>query len=298
VLCYLEGKSNEEAARALRRPVGTIKGRLSRARQMLRSRLARRGLALSVGALAGALAGNASSAALPSVLRSVTLRAAKRFAAGNTSPGGPVSPRVATLTEAVLRSLRRQKHKPDAARWKPVALAFGLIILVTGLLVTGLLLYRARARRLAGGGNAGNARPVAAREHEDQQKLQGNWELGQAEFDGRPMNPGDPKMVWAVQGNRIITNIGINGGRHFTFKLDPTRKPRAIDLTPSNEQGNPVGGRITWAYELDGDTLRVCIPPPGQPARPKEVASKPGSRMMLMVFKRQPPGQAKDGPKK
>jgi len=44
VLCYLEGKSNQEAAAQLQCPVGTIKGRLSRARQTLRERLTRRGL--------------------------------------------------------------------------------------------------------------------------------------------------------------------------------------------------------------------------------------------------------------
>jgi len=44
VLCYLQGKSNQEAAAQLECPVGTIKGRLSRARQTLRERLTRRGL--------------------------------------------------------------------------------------------------------------------------------------------------------------------------------------------------------------------------------------------------------------
>lgn len=44
VLCYLEGKTNEEAAAQLRCPVGTVKGRLWRARNRLRDRLCRRGL--------------------------------------------------------------------------------------------------------------------------------------------------------------------------------------------------------------------------------------------------------------
>jgi RNA polymerase sigma factor (sigma-70 family) len=39
VNCYLEGKTCEEAARLLERPVGTIKGQLSRARAILRRRL-------------------------------------------------------------------------------------------------------------------------------------------------------------------------------------------------------------------------------------------------------------------
>jgi DNA-directed RNA polymerase specialized sigma24 family protein len=40
---YMEGKSNEQVARLLRCPVGTVKGRLSRARDLLRARLSRCG---------------------------------------------------------------------------------------------------------------------------------------------------------------------------------------------------------------------------------------------------------------
>jgi RNA polymerase sigma factor (sigma-70 family) len=43
VLCYLEGKTHQEAAAQLRCPLGTLKARLSRARQTLRVRLSRRG---------------------------------------------------------------------------------------------------------------------------------------------------------------------------------------------------------------------------------------------------------------
>jgi RNA polymerase sigma factor (sigma-70 family) len=40
---YMEGMSNEQVARLLGCPVGTVKGRLSRARDLLRARLSRRG---------------------------------------------------------------------------------------------------------------------------------------------------------------------------------------------------------------------------------------------------------------
>jgi len=46
LLCYLEGETNEEVARLLGWPIGTVKGRLSRAQGLLRARLTRRGLDL------------------------------------------------------------------------------------------------------------------------------------------------------------------------------------------------------------------------------------------------------------
>ena len=45
-LCYLQGKTNEEAARQLRWPAGTLKKRLTKARTLLRGRLTRRGLVI------------------------------------------------------------------------------------------------------------------------------------------------------------------------------------------------------------------------------------------------------------
>jgi RNA polymerase sigma factor (sigma-70 family) len=47
VLTYLEGRTNEEVAERLNWPIGTVKVRLLRVRQILRSRLSRRGVALS-----------------------------------------------------------------------------------------------------------------------------------------------------------------------------------------------------------------------------------------------------------
>ena len=75
ILSYLEGKTNEEVAALLRWPVGTVKGRLSRARDLLRSRLMRRGLTLSAAFLMTALSqGTVFAEVVPAELVKRTVR--------------------------------------------------------------------------------------------------------------------------------------------------------------------------------------------------------------------------------
>jgi RNA polymerase sigma factor (sigma-70 family) len=87
ILCYLEGKTNEEVAGLLRWPVGTVKGRLSRARDLLRSRLVRRGLSLSAIFLLSALSqGRVFAEHVPAELVTTTVSLAGRF---GRRPRGP-----------------------------------------------------------------------------------------------------------------------------------------------------------------------------------------------------------------
>jgi RND family efflux transporter MFP subunit len=128
VLCYLEGKTNEEAARQLGCPAGTIFSRLARGREMLRARLTRRGLALSAGGLIGLLAANATSTALSAPLVQATIKTAMLFLAGQTLAG--VSTRVMALAQGVLKAMFLTKLKTTFA----VATACGLLIAGAGLL--------------------------------------------------------------------------------------------------------------------------------------------------------------------
>jgi RNA polymerase sigma factor (sigma-70 family) len=104
VLCDLEGCSQEQAAVRLGCPVGTVKSRLTRAREKLGSRLARRGLAPSAGLLASTLAPEPASALTADLLGS-TIRAAARLHAGRAIAAGTVSAVVAALVEQTSRSM-------------------------------------------------------------------------------------------------------------------------------------------------------------------------------------------------
>ncbi len=98
ILCYLEGKTNEEVAEQLKWPVGTVKGRLSRARDLLRSRLTRRGLALSAAFLVTALAdGTVIADVVPPRLVDETVANALVMANRNPAVAGPIPAEVTQL---------------------------------------------------------------------------------------------------------------------------------------------------------------------------------------------------------
>jgi RNA polymerase sigma factor (sigma-70 family) len=111
VLCYLEGRSNAEAAEQLGCSRGTVASRLARARARLRGQLARHGLALSAGALATAWSQAAGPAVLPAGLVGKTAKAAALVAAGQPTGASLISPCVAQLMEGVEQAMCRSKLK-------------------------------------------------------------------------------------------------------------------------------------------------------------------------------------------
>jgi Sigma-70, region 4 len=127
ILSYLEGKTNEEVAELLEWPVGTVKGRLSRARDLLRSRLMRRGLSLAAAFLVTSLSkGTVFAEVVPAKLARRTTRLAGTFRSHPASPGPNSSPaetsiesKIATRAES---SVGTRHKRPKFAR------LFGLVL--------------------------------------------------------------------------------------------------------------------------------------------------------------------------
>jgi len=114
VLCYLEGRSCEEAAGHLRCPVGTVKSRLSWARERLRDRLTRRGLGPAAGAVATMLAAESAHAsmAVPASWVESTASASMKFAAIGS---GVVPGSAAALAKGVIHAMLMTKFKVATA---------------------------------------------------------------------------------------------------------------------------------------------------------------------------------------
>ena len=101
VLCDLEGRSHEQAARHLGWPVGTVKSRLSRGRERLRNRLLKSGVSPNAGLIATALSSGGATKSIPATLINCTTHAAMRFLATPTIIQGAT----ALLAQGVLRSM-------------------------------------------------------------------------------------------------------------------------------------------------------------------------------------------------
>jgi RNA polymerase sigma factor (sigma-70 family) len=125
ILCYLEGRRQDEAARELGCSLGVLCGRLVRARESLRKRLVRRGVPVPAALVGMVLVSFHARAALPAALAVRTAKAAASLLAGQPL-ARIVPPGIATLTEGALTSMFINRVR-----------TIGVLVLAASLFATG-----------------------------------------------------------------------------------------------------------------------------------------------------------------
>ena len=124
------------------------------------------------------------------------------------------------------------------------------------------------------------------------QKLLGIWKQTFSGFEGADNTAGERpfRNHWVITETTItIYTKGEHSG-YWTYKLDPTKKPIAIDLTTKSG-----GKEITYPciYKLEGDELTFCLQNYPDKGRPQNFEPKAGSGIGKFVYKRAKAGEEK-----
>jgi uncharacterized protein (TIGR03067 family) len=133
-------------------------------------------------------------------------------------------------------------------------------------------------------GANGNAGEKAGKK--DEERIQGTWSVVSGEKSGEKASEDEIKDVtitFAAEGKVMVK--GVKGNQEFegSYKLDPSKKPKEMDLKLN------IGGKeesLKGIYLLEKNSLKLCVAaPPGE--RPTEFATAAGSMSMLLVLKRE-----------
>jgi RNA polymerase sigma-70 factor (ECF subfamily) len=113
---------------------------------------------------------------------------------------------------------------------------------------------------LAFAGTTARAADPAA---DEVKKLQGEWRVVEVEARGKKAGRDDPDakgMRFVIKDNELTVRAADGGGaeRRKTFKLDPARTPKEIDITSLDGQEKDT--TAACIYKLEGDRLTICMP--------------------------------------
>ena len=116
-------------------------------------------------------------------------------------------------------------------------------------------------------------------------KLAGTWTCTAATNDGKPLPEETVKSLklTLTEAGGYKTELAGQVLFDSTFKIDPGKQPRQIDMIAT--EGENKGKAGLGIYRLEGDVLTLCYTMPGKD-RPKDFQSTAGSAAILAVWSR------------
>ncbi len=135
--------------------------------------------------------------------------------------------------------------------------------------------------------------PKDAAAKKESEKLVGTWKVTKAEHDGQPDKALMNAVTTFAADGKFTAKFADGMAGDGTYKLDPSKKPKAIEIMMNF--GANKGKSHEGIYALEGETLKICSSDPGKP-RPKEFATKADSGQMLFVLTRAKAEAAKAPP--
>ena len=120
----------------------------------------------------------------------------------------------------------------------------------------------------------------------DRKQIEGTWRVVALEVNGNKAMEEDAKKLMVVNGTDGTWSLHSEGNEvsKGTSTIDPMKKPKTIDFTPTEGEGK--GKLHLGIYELGENTRKMCFAPAGK-ERPSELSSKPGSEHILVTFARE-----------
>jgi len=166
---------------------------------------------------------------------------------------------------------------------------------LTICLPLGLLLAPAGAADAKKGDDASKKKDAKSDKQakSDKDLLQGKWKAVAAVRDGKARTEEELKdkpMVLTFEGDKATLRDGDRDvGDPVTFKLDPSKKPKQIDVTPPASPDGTERHVMKGIYELKGDTLKLSFKRPEEPGQSAERPTDftPGERGMVVTLERQ-----------
>jgi uncharacterized protein (TIGR03067 family) len=116
------------------------------------------------------------------------------------------------------------------------------------------------------------------------QKFEGTWKVAAFEQKGQKADTEAFKeFKLTIKGDKF-TFESPGDKMEGTIKVDPSKKPKALDVEGKNSSGETI--KSAGIYELDKDSMKVCYRL-NSTDRPKEFKTGPDSDDFLVIYQRE-----------